>query len=69
MAHSEANEKQEPKYRVHWKIGPVTGHGKPIEFSAAVAQKDEGNKKHGAGTHWVVHESIEADDVCAKWSP
>ena len=40
---------------LHWCLNRRYGHGPPIDdWFTAKAWRDQANKVHGAGTHWLV---------------
>jgi|ETNvirnome_6_100_1030635.scaffolds.fasta_scaffold217875_1 hypothetical protein len=38
-------------YIVFWNINGKTGHGNPQEFAIARAWVEQGNRRHGVGSH------------------
>ena len=49
--------------RVHWNVNGRRGNSRSLDLAAAEIRAEQGNAEHGDGTHWVIKEDEEGDDI------
>jgi hypothetical protein len=48
-------------YVVRWKVKGVTGIGHPVRWDLAWSWRNQMNKHHGEGTHWIERHVCKGD--------